>query len=116
MTVVIPQSKCDQYRQGDTVTVAVQSDSQTYCPVKAARRYIAYIPLLRRASATEDSFVLQSVTVGRDGAFGLGRQASRAVLLAQLRRGLVSLVSDPALYSLHTLRSGGALLLLLYPP
>ena len=105
MTIIIPQSKCDQYRHGDTVTVAVQSDSPIFCPVVAARRYI---DLLRRASATEESFVLQSVTVGRDGALGLGRQASRAVSLAQLRRGLVSLVSDPAQYSLHSLRSGGA--------
>lgn len=105
MSVTIPQSKCDQYRLGDTVAVARLSDTPDYCAVNAARRYFQ---LLRRASATDDSFVLQSVVVGRDGALCLGRQASRAVLVNQLRRALVPLVPDPSLYSLHSLRSGGA--------
>jgi hypothetical protein len=64
--------------------------------------------LLRRALATEESFVLQSVAVGRDRALGLGRQTARAFLLVQLNRGLFSLVPNSAQYSLHSLRSGSA--------
>ena len=105
MVINIPHSKCDQYRQGDSVTVAGQAEKGGYCAVVSARRYIE---LLRRASASKDVFVLQSVVVGRDGVLSLGRQASRAVLVDQLRRALSSLVSDPLQYSLHSLRSGGA--------
>lgn len=105
MAITITQSKCDQYRQGDTVTVAMLPDMSRYCAVKAAQ---LYIELLRRASATDDCFVLQSVLVGRDGCLSLGRQASRDVMVNQLRRALFSIVPDPLQYSLHSLRSGGA--------
>jgi hypothetical protein len=105
MVITVPQSKCDQYRQGDTVTVAAQDSMHRYCAVNAAQRYFK---LLRDASATDDSLVLLAVRVGRDGVISLGRQASREVMVLQLRRALVSLVSDPLQYSLHSLRSGGA--------
>ena len=105
MVITIPQSKCDQYRQGDTVTVAVNSGSPSLCPVNAARSYVA---LLHSASATEETYVLQSVIQGRDGQRALGRVASRAVLSGQLRRALHGLVGDPARYSLHSFRAGGA--------
>jgi hypothetical protein len=103
MTIFIPHSKCDQYREGNTVSVAVNSKSPALCPVNAARIYVA---LLRRASATEDNLVLQSVLVGRDGHLFLGRAASRSVLVAQLRRALHCSVADPAQYSLHSFRAG----------
>jgi integrase len=105
MVVCIPHSKCDQYRQGNTVTIAEQSGVASYCAVHAARRYL---DLLRCASAVDDTFVLQSVLSGRDGLLSLGSPASRAVLVKQLRCALFSLVPDPLQYSLHSLRSGGA--------
>jgi hypothetical protein len=105
MVVYIPNSKCDQYRQGNTVTIAEQSGVAGCCAVDAARRYL---DLLRRASAVDDTFVLHSVLVGRDGILSLGSLASRVVLVKQLRCTLFSLVPDPLQYTLHSLRSGGA--------
>ena len=64
MVITVPQSKCDQYRQNNTVTVAAQSSMLSYCAVNAAQRYFE---LLRNASATDDSLVLLAVMVGRDG-------------------------------------------------
>jgi len=105
MVISITQSKCDQFRQGNTVTVAGQSDMPNYCAVTAAQRYFK---LLRSASAIEDSLVLLSIVVARDRVLSLGRQASRAVMFRQLPRALVSLVPDLLQYSLHSLRAGGA--------
>lgn len=51
---------------------------------------------------------MQSVSVGRDERLMLGRVASRAVLVAQLRRALQGVVADPTQYSLHSFRAGGA--------
>ena len=103
MSITIAHSKCDQYRQGNTVTVAILPDTPRCCAVEVAQ---LYIELLRRASATDDYFVLQLVLVSRDGC--LSRQASREVMVNQLRRALFSLVTDPLQYPLHSLRSGGA--------
>ena len=85
MSIVIPNSKCDQYRRGDQVVVAARQGDDSHCPVVAARRYL---DLLRSAGATVEAFVLQSVVVNSAGCAGIGRVASRAVLLAQLRRSL----------------------------
>jgi hypothetical protein len=45
--------------------------SPALCPVQAARNYITS---LHRASATNDTFVLQSVLVNRDGCSFSGAQ------------------------------------------
>jgi hypothetical protein len=98
MDILIPQSKCDQYRHSDTVSVAVNVESPALCPVYAARFFLA---LLCRASATEDTFVLQSISVGHDGRVMLGRVASSAILVAQLRRAFQGVVVDAVQYPLH---------------
>jgi hypothetical protein len=105
MEICIPNSKCDQYRNGSTISIAEQSSLAGYCAVKAARRYI---DCLRSASAVDDTFVLQSVLVGQDGVHSLGSLASRDVLVKQLRCALFPLVTDTSKYTLHSLRSGGA--------
>lgn len=105
MDIKIPVSKCDQYRHGDVVSVAVDSESPEQCPVIASRSHFA---LLRGALASEQSFVLQSIIQSRDGRPVLGRIASRAVLVAQLRRALQDTGVEPGQFTLHSLRAGGA--------
>jgi integrase len=103
--ITIPNSKCDQYRLGNTVTVAGNLDREDFCAFTVARSYIQF---LRSVSLNDESLVLQSIIVCKNGALKLGNQASREVLVNQLRRALHSLVPDVCEYSLHSLRSGGA--------
>jgi hypothetical protein len=82
MIITVPYSKCDQYRRGGSVCVAASSTLR-YCPIQAAREYIA---ILRRAEATDETLVLRTVSVKDCGSLVMGRVASRAVLQDQLRK------------------------------
>jgi hypothetical protein len=99
--ITVPYSKCDQYRRSDSVCVATSSAFR-YCPVLAAREYTA---ILQYAEATDDTLVLQSVSVRDSGSPVLWRVASRAT---QLRKFLACLVSDPRQYTLYSFRASGA--------
>ena len=103
MTVHITSSKTDQYRQGASVLVA-RSRTPT-CPVGILERYFAKAGL----STSSKLRLFRGIVHAKAGdhlraAGSLSYTRMRELLLAKLSQ----LDYDPKLFSLHSLRSGGA--------
>ena len=104
MSVHITSSKTDQYRQGVSVLVATRSRTPT-CPVDMLECYFAMAGL----SASSKLHLFRGIIHVKAGdhlraAGSLSYTRMRELVLAKLSQ----LGYDPKLFSLHSLRSGGA--------
>ena len=99
VSITIDSAKNDQYRAGSNVTLAASfHDYLSICPVSIARTYFEQ---LRIAGFPNSVFVLIDP-------ISTNKISSHGTLLNRLRQSLKPFVINPAIYGLHSFRSGGA--------
>ena len=98
VSISIDNAKNDQYRAGSNVTLAASFHDLSICPVTIAK---AYFEQLRLAGLPNTVFVLIDP-------ISKTKLSSHGTLLNRLRQSLKPFVMNPALYGLHSFRSGGA--------
>ena len=103
ISIVIPSSKTDQLRQGQSVVVArLQSK---YCPVNMLEKYISLAQV-----HDKDAFIFRSLSATklgyklRDDNRPMGYTRVREVVIDALK----PIVCDVSKYCIHSLRAGGA--------
>jgi len=105
LTILVPQSKTDQWRKGTEVPLSA-FPGEAHCPLLAASRFIS--ELRSFVDCSDECFVLTNVLKLR-GATRIARtRISARTLTNQLRAVLRDLGLDQDSFSLHSLRAGGA--------
>ena len=102
LSIHLPSSKSDQFRQGSDIVIA-RSGKDT-CPVRVAERYFAALgdpsdcslPVLRRLQVSKRGLIPTS--------YPLSYSRTREIVLDAIK----PFVPDISKYGLHSMRSGGA--------
>jgi integrase len=103
MNVHLPNSKCDQLRQGRDVIVSATGTEM--CPVKTLFRFLAF-----RKNWTNDSFLFTPLHYNKSTKSfsaqkgGISYSAARNMV----KKSILAIGEDPNLFGTHSLRSGGA--------
>ena len=105
-TILLPNSKTDQYRNGNKVYIAKMNGP--LCPHALLRRYfsLACIP------THSDEYIFRSIHASRRGNAvpALGSKCLSYTRVCELiKEAIASIGLDPQPYSTHSLRSGGAI-------
>lgn len=98
LIITVPRSKTDQYRAGASVYLAANVVDVFVCPVAVTR---IYFQQLAAAGYGEETLVLVNIKEKY-------KIMTNAVLLKKLRSSLKLWVKNPARFSLHSFRIGGA--------
>ncbi len=105
LEILIPRSKTDQYRQGNSVLIARTNSSM--CPVSMMELYLRLIDsdsldkssfIFRNFSKTKKGYVFRSVNIP------MSYSRVREIILQAFK----PVVGDVSSYCLHSLRAGGA--------
>ena len=102
LTIHLPSSKSDQFRQGSDIVIA--RSAKDTCPVRVAERYFAVLgdsadcslPALRRLQTSKRGLIPSS--------HPLSYSRTREIILDAIK----PFVPDISRYGLHSMRSGGA--------
>lgn len=105
LTLHLPHSKTDQFRQGSDVLIAAMAGKE-YCPYRIAKQFIERLQACRGSDA--ETFVLTNVTRKAGESRVASTCISASTLTAQLRSALSGMGIHADKYSLHSLRAGGA--------
>lgn len=105
LVILVPQSKTDQYREGNNVFIS--KTNGRICPHNLLLRYFSLADIAPKS----EEYVFRSIQAPRKGSkhASLGpRRLSYTRCRELVKEGVRSIGLDPKIYSTHSLRAGGA--------
>jgi len=108
VAVCVEKSKIDQCRQGNVVLLSA-IPGKTYCPLAVTTAFSAQLRAC--VGCSEETLLLANIHKRVNGSEIISRPVAYSTLTRQFRNALMSCEIrdvDPAKFSLHSLRAGGA--------